>query len=746
MSARPSMTLRLPAMTLRLRRALGQFALGLALLLLLLGHVAGLYRLGLVQELEASLYDFKVRLFASAEVDERIVVVDIDEKSLKEVGRWPWPRERMAALTNSLFQQYGVAAVGYDIIFSEPDQSSGLPVLEILAKTDLAGEAGFRETLERMRPKLDYDAQLAEALATGPSVLGYYFSYASKPEIVGQLPVPMFACAELRRAGIEPLKATGYNANLARLQEKATTAAYFNMQADFDGVARRMPLAIDYQGQCYGPLALLTTQQAMGASAMRVLAGDGWRPASLDVDGLNIPLDAQAMAMVPYRKPGAFGYVSASDVLNSRLPASTLEGRAVLIGSSAPGIMDLRVTPISKIFPGVEIHANLISGILDGTVKWEPVNVARIEALVLLAAGLIIAVTLPFLSPLWSAALTLVAALALVGGDFYAWTAWNMQLPLAPVLLGVLGLFVLNMSYGFFIEARSKAQITRLFGQYVPPELVDEMAKDPARYSLRGESKQMSVLFSDIVGFTTISEGLEASQLAAMLNVFLSHMTRVIQGNRGTIDKYIGDAIMAFWGAPMSDERHARDAVITGLLMQASLKELNAQLKERGWPEVQIGVGVNTGRMSVGNMGSEFRMAYTVMADAVNLASRLEALTRHYGIGVLVGEGTRAACPDIVFRLVDRVKVKGKDKSVAIYQPLGVEGEVAEPVLQEVRDFEAMLEAYLAKHWDDAETHLMALKAKTPGKLYDVYLERIVHFRDHPPPADWDGVYTYTSK
>jgi adenylate cyclase len=736
----------LPAMTLRLRRALGQFALGLVLLLLFLGHVAGLYRLGLVQELEASLYDFKVRLFAPAEVDQRVVVVDIDEKSLKEVGRWPWPRERMAALTSSLFQQYGVAAVGYDIIFSEPDQSSGLPVLERLAKAELAGEASFQKTLEHMRPALDYDARLAEALATGPSVLGYYFSYASKPEIVGQLPTPMFACTALHQAGVQPLKASGYNANLAGLQAKAATAAYFNMQADFDGVARRMPLAIDYQGQCYGPLALLTTQQAMGAGTPKVLAGDGWRPARLDVDGLSIPLDAQAMAMVPYRKPGAFGYVSASDVLNSRLPASALEGRAVLVGSSAPGIMDLRVTPISKIFPGVEIHANLISGILDGTVKWEPVNVARIEAIALIGLGLLVAALLPFLSPLWSAATTLVVALASAGGGLYAWTAWNMQLPLAPLLLGVLGLFVLNMSYGFFIEARSKAQITRLFGQYVPPELVDEMAKDPARYSLRGESKQMSVLFSDIVGFTSISEGLEASQLAEMLNVFLSHMTRVIQGNRGTIDKYIGDAIMAFWGAPMSDERHARDAVITGLAMQASLQELNAHLKERGWPEVQIGVGINTGRMSVGNMGSEFRMAYTVMADAVNLASRLEALTRHYGIGVLVGEGTRSVCTDIVFRLIDRVKVKGKDKSVAIYQPLGVDGEIAEAVLQEARDFEAILEDYLARRWDAAETRLLAMKQRHPGKLYDVYLERIAHFRGSPPPSDWDGVYTYTSK
>lgn len=738
--------LKLPAMTLRMRRALGQFALGLALLLLLLGHVGGIYRLSLVQELEASLYDFKVRLFAPTQVDERIVVVDIDEQSLKEIGRWPWPRERMAALTDGLFQQYGVASVGYDIIFAEPDQSSGLPVLDHLVQGPLANEDGFRATLERIRPQLDYDARLGEALAGGPSVLGYYFNFATRPEVVGQLPVAMFDCAELHRLGIRPLKATGYNANLARLQDKAASAAYFNMQADFDGVARRMPMAIEFQGQCYGPLALLTTQQAMGAASPKVIAGSGWRPPALDIDGLRVPLDNQAMAMVPYRKPGAFAYVSASDVIHGRLPASSLEGRAVLIGSSAPGIMDLRVTPISKIFPGVEIHANLISGILDGNIKWEPTNIDHVEIIALLAIGLPLALSLPFLTPLWSAATTLVTALAVTGAVFYAWLTWSMQLPLAAALLGVLGLFVLNMSYGFFIEARSKAQITRLFGQYVPPELVDEMAKDPARYSLRGESKQMSVLFSDIVGFTSISEGLEASQLAAMLNVFLSHMTRLIQENRGTIDKYIGDAIMAFWGAPMSDERHARDAVLTGMAMQASLKVLNPMLVERGWPEVRIGVGVNTGRMSVGNMGSEFRMAYTVMADAVNLASRLEALTRQYGVGVLVGEATREACPDIVFRLIDRVRVKGKENSVAIYEPLGVQGEVAEPLLAGARDFEAMIQAYLEQDWDAAEARLQALNQRNPSKLHAVYLERIAYFRDQPPPADWDGVYTFTSK
>ncbi|HRH79858.1 MAG TPA: adenylate/guanylate cyclase domain-containing protein [Thiobacillaceae bacterium] len=736
----------LPPMTQRSRRFLVQFGLSLMFLLVLLGHVGGLYQIALVSRLEAAFYDLRLRLYHAQGVDERIVIVDIDEKSLQEIGRWPWPRDVTARLTRNLFEQYGVAAVGYDIVFAEPDQSSGLPVLERLAQGPLAGEGVFLDTLGRLRPDLDYDARLAEALAAGPAVLGYYFNFASPPERVGQLPAPLLDCQALKAQGIEPVRSTGYNANLPGLQAQATDAAFFNMEADFDGTARRMPMVMEQEGKCYGALALLTTRAAMGAAAVRVLPGAGGRPPALDMDGLHVPLDARGMALVPYRSTTAYGYISASDVIGARAPAASLEGRIVLLGSTAPGIMDLRVTPMSKVFPGVEIHANLVSAILDGTVKWEPPNLRGLEVGALTLLGLTLAALLPLVSPVWAAvAVTLVSGL-LVAGNFQAWDAWNMSLPLAAPLLTVIGLFILNMSYGFFVEARSKAQITRLFGQYVPPELVEEMARDPARYSLRGESREMSVLFSDIVGFTSISEGLEASELADMLNVFLSHMTRVIQQNKGTIDKYIGDAIMAFWGAPMSDDRHARDAVLTALAMQAALGELNPVLKARGWPEVRIGVGVNTGRMSVGNMGSEFRMAYTVMADAVNLASRLEALTRQYSVWVLVGEATREACPDLSFMLVDRVRVKGKGKPVAIYEPLGPTVELPAEQLQTVREFEAVLADYQARQWEAAEDKLRTLRNRSPRKLYDIYLERIAHFRASPPAADWDGVFTYTTK
>jgi adenylate cyclase len=733
-------------MTLRSRRFIGQFGLSLLLLLILLGQVGRLYDLYFVHRLEAALYDLKIRLFRAQGMDERIAIVDIDERSLREVGRWPWSRDKTAQLTRNLFEQYGVAAVGFDVVFSEPDQSSGLPVLDRLARTSLAGEAGFLALLERLRPRLDYDAQLAAALGTGPTVLGYYFGLPGDAVRVGALPKPVIDCGALHRLGVRPARLDGYHGNLQVLQDQAHGAGFFNAHPDFDGVMRRMPVLIEHEGRCYGSLALITAQAAMGSGQAKLRPATGLRPSGLDLEGLAIPLDAQGRALVPYRAPGAYRYIPAVDVLRGTAPAADLEGRVVLIGSTAPGIMDLRVTPTEKAFPGVEIHASLISGILDGTIPWEPVGMRYYEAGLVAGLGLIMAAVLPLLTPLWAAVLTLSLAGLLVGADLYAWAAHAMQVPVAASLLTVVGLFVLNMSYGFFVEARSKAQITRLFGQYVPPELVDEMAKDPARYSLRGESRVMTVLFSDIRDFTSISEGLEAAQLADMLNVYLSHMTRLIQARKGTIDKYIGDAIMAFWGAPMSNEQHARDAVLTALAMQSSLAELNPILEARGWPSVKIGVGVNTGRMSVGNMGSEFRIAYTVMADAVNLASRLEGLTKQYGVGVLAGEATREACPDLSFMFVDRVRVKGKAQPVSIYEPLGVTAELPADRLAAAQSFEAAVEAYHARRWDDAEERLLALRQRQPLKLYDVYLERIAHFRDHPPPEDWDGVFTFTTK
>jgi adenylate cyclase len=303
------------------------------------------------------------------------------------------------------------------------------------------------------------------------------------------------------------------------------------------------------------------------------------------------------------------------------------------------------------------------------------------------------------------------------------------------------------MSWGYFVESQSKRRMTHRFGQYVPPELVDEMARDPDSYNMEGRRAELTVLFSDIRGFTSLSERMPPDRLAALINEYLGTMTDIVRQRRGTLDKYIGDAIMAFWGAPMADPDHARNAVLCALDMQAALPELNQRLAAKGWPPLQIGIGVNTGPMTVGDMGSAVRKAYTVLGDAVNLGSRLEGLTKHYGVGIIVGEDTRELAKlGLVFRELDRVRVRGKEAPVAIYEPLGEEGGLPAERLEELRLWNQMLRLYRAQDWDQAELALLNLSRQAPRSLYDLYSARIAYCRAQPPGPSWDGVWTFESK
>ncbi|MDP2788264.1 MAG: adenylate/guanylate cyclase domain-containing protein [Pseudomonadota bacterium] len=738
-------------MTLRSRRFIGQFTLSALLVILLTLHLTGVLHLGFVDILDNVMYDLKVQSTKAQGIDDRIVIVDIDDKSLQAEGRWPWPREKMARMQTNLFEQYGAAAVGFDIVFSEPDASSGLPVLERLAANELKDQPLFAEMIEQLRPQLDYDGLMAESLAKGMSVLGFYFNVNEGAERIATLPKPLFTQDELGELGGGFMRAQGYGGALPRLLEKATAAGFYNSLPDSDGVIRRMPVMINYQGGYYTSLPILLTRAAMGAQDIKLInpGGDGlnrFMPHALDIDGLKVPFDRDGGVLVPYRAPGAYRFVSATDVISGQVPASQLEGRIVLVGTTAPGLADIRVTPVSEIFPGVEIHASLLSGILDQNLKWKPRQVTMLTVVSVVILGLVIGILLPMTTPVIAATATLGFLILVIALDVWAWLTLNLDFPLGAPVITVLGMFVANMSYGFFVETRAKGQITKLFGQYVPKELVDEMSRDPDRYNLKGESREMSVLFSDIRDFTSISEGLSASSLAEMLNFYLSSMTRIVQQRRGTIDKYIGDAIMAFWGAPIPDTNHARDAVLAAMQMQTDLDALNPLMKLKGWPEIKIGIGVNSGKMSVGNMGSEFRMAYTVMADAVNLASRLEGLTKQYGLGILVGEEAVAHCPDIEFMKVDVVRVKGKQHPVTIYEPLGMKEGLDIAAIKRKQDFEQACVSFLLYDFDAAEDILRKANKRYPCKLYEVYLDRIVHFRENPPPADWDGVFTFTSK
>jgi adenylate cyclase len=732
-----------------------RIAISLSIMALLLLNVLEVLDLSFVQRLENYAYDLRLEWTMPNTLDRRIVVVDVDEKSLQEQGHWPWPRNKLARMMDQLFDHYQIDVLGFDILFAERDESSGLKRLEQLAGGELRGNREFKTALDALKPSLDYDLLFANSVKHRRIALGYYFHYERQASGgVGRLPAPA-----QEKELVDPLRvgarvASGYSANLPELQANAATGGYFNVTplVDPDGVLRRVPLLEMYDGALYEALGLAVARLALREPETRLAYAKDDKT-SLGLEKLvlgkhRIHVDSDVAALVPYRgRQGSFPYVSASDVLQGKVPPDILKGAIVLVGTTAPGLQDLRTTPMQEGYPGVEAHANVIAGILDDDLKRRPAWTLEGEVALLLVVGLLLALALPALSPLWATLLFFATLATLALGDLTLWKVNNLAFPLASALLLSAAIFVVNMTYALFVESRGKRLITGLFGQYVPPELVDEMAKDPGAFTLSGESRELTVLFSDVRGFTTISEGLDPQQLTQLMNEYLTPMTHVIHKHRGTIDKYMGDAIMAFWGAPLHDPLHARHALTAAMDMLVSLEALQEPFKARGWPPIAIGVGLNSGDMTVGNMGSEFRLAYTVMGDAVNLGSRLESLTKDYGVQIIVSEFTRAAVPDFVYRELDFVRVKGKDRPVGIYQPICELGQASAAMQEELTLYASALACYRAQDWDGATEQFARLQGHYPERyLYPLYLKRLSHLRAHPPGADWDGSFTFTTK
>jgi adenylate cyclase len=761
-----------------------RWALLLAALLLALGHASGVWPLRFVEQLEFAISDARLRAAMPHTLDPRIVVVDIDERSLAEVGRWPWGRDRLAALTDELFSRQHAAVVGFDMVFAEPDTSSGLPALERLA----AREPALAARLPELRPSLDNDARFAAALKDRAAVLSYYFTSDRDAHRSGELPAPVFDAAALQGRPITFMTWDGYGASLPQFVRSAPSAGYFNTLPDSDGVVRTVPLIAEHEGRYYEALALAMLRRYTGAPTVQPglpegagLTGRGYN--GLDsiqlVQGtqrLAIPVDARVGARVPYRgdggpKGGSFEYLSAADLLLGRLPADSLKGKLVLVGSTAPGAYDLRATPVAAVFPGVEVHANLLSGLLDGRLPVAPDWARGAEVVQLLLSFVVLALLLTRARASRAVLITLALVVVLVGFNLWAYRAHGLVLPLASALLLTALIFVGSMSWGYIVVGRARRSLKRLFGAYVPPELVAEMARDPQRYDMRAENRVLTVMFCDMRNFTRVSEALSPEDLRALINRFFSSMTAVIGAHRGTLDKYIGDALMAFWGAPLPDAEHAEHAVRAAQGMARALDALNAELRQRKLPEIGVGIGINTGLVCVGDMGSNIRRSYTVMGDAVNLASRIEALTRHYGVQLLVGQSTRdatlgatqaathaaiqaqtdeAANKPLVWVEVDRVRVKGKQQSVTLFTPAPEASPGAPSFDEEMRLWVLALAAYRHQHWDEAQSGLDGLRDRFPASplstLYSQLAERIAQHRRFPPLPDWDGVHSFESK
>ncbi len=733
-----------------------RIALGLLITLFFIGHSARYYHVPFITQLDNIIYDARLQITMPRGVDQNIVILDIDEKSLQEVARWPWPRDVMAGLVHKLFDKYQIGIVGFDVVFAEADYSSGIRSLEQLAQGQLKDVPAFQQALRELRPTLDNDALFAQAIKGRPVVLGYYLSSENDAKRIAAIPEPVLPKGTFQGRNINFTSWIGYGGNLKKFQDNAASAGHFNPLPDPDGIIRRVPMIVELDGAYYESLSLAVVRTILGFPKVepgyapdrflqRGYSGLEW----LKVGPLTIPVDDVGATLIPYRGHRfSFKYISLADVLADRVPVEQLKGRIALVGTTAPGLLDLRATPVDNVYPGVEVHANLIAGMLDKTLKEKPPYMLGAEVVLLVFGGVALSLLIPLLSPLVATIATVAGATAITALDVGIWQYAHTVLPLAASLLMTAALYTMNMAYGYFVEARSKRQFTELFGQYVPPELVDEMARDPKKYSMEPRAAELTILFSDVRGFTSISEALKPEELREYINEYLTDMSSIIRSkHRGTLDKYIGDAIMAFWGAPVEDAQHARNGVLSALDMQAECKVLNAKFAARGWPTIKIGVGVNSGNVRVGDMGSQVRRAYTVMGDPVNVASRLEGRTKGYGVGILVGEATRNMVKDVVFREVDRIKVKGKDEAVNIYEPLGLEAHVDRKVLDELKVWNQTLRAYRTQQWDQVEVSLLNLQRMNPEcGLYQVYVDKVSDKRRNPPPPGWDGVTAYDEK
>ena len=724
---------------------------GVAVVLLFLLHEADVVQSRFLYQLELLAYDARLRFFMPKTLDPRIVIIDIDEKSLNAEGRWPWSRNKLAVLVRQLFDRYQVRVVGFDVAFPEADPSSGLSTLESLAKNELAANSAYKAELERLKPSLDYDRVFADEIAKHPVVLGFFLG--GKEEKAGVLPPPTFDVATLGKDTIIHHLAAGYSGNQEILQKAAAAAGHLYPALDQDGLVRRVPIFMRYGEGFYEGLALAMIRTYLGNVPAKIklesvpLKNFSTIP-DVQVGDLHIPVDESISVLIPYRGgTGVFRYVSATDVIRGALPPDELKDKIIIIGTSAQGLLDLRATPVREDYPGVEVHANLIGGFLDQTIMSHPLDAKTLEILAILLLGIPFALLLPRLSAPVATAAVVALAIILLAINVYVWRQHHWVLSVAAPMLMLVVLYFLNMAYGFFTEARSRRLITGLFGTYVPRELVEQMSKNPEEFSMRGESRVMTVLFSDVRDFTSISEGLTAEQLKDMMNTYLTAMTEVIQEKLGTIDKYIGDAIMAFWGAPIANPQHARDGLEAAMEMQKRIRRLDPEFVKRGWPPLHIGVGLNCGEMNVGDMGSKFRRAYTVIGDAVNLSSRLEGLTKEYGVEILVSENVANAVPSYLYREVDKVQVKGRIEGVAIYEPIGRLDQVDEATVDSVDQFHRMLENYRAQRWDEADRLLVALAQANPdSKLYKMFRQRIFEFRYNPPGPTWNGVWVFKTK
>jgi adenylate cyclase len=723
--------------------------------------ILAIFRFPLTEFIELKLYDLKFRFRGPKPAGQEVALIAIDDASIQEVGRWPWSREVMVRLLTRLKEaEPRVAAL--DIIFAEREISTGMEALRHLRRS--LSEAGLASKeivalLEREEQRADVDRRLTQAIAQGiPTVLGFYFrgvggkAVADKPErFFGPQALEASTYNLVRFLDQEPRRlplmgAQGAEVVLPEMSETAAGGGYFNMLPDPDGVVRWLPLAIVYGPDVYAPLVLVALQHYRDRPPLCLTLSQA------GVEGIRlgeqeIPVDRFGRLLINYLgPPGAFPVFSAADVLAGRLPPDALKDKIALVGATATGIYDLRVTPFSGVAPGLEIQATVMANILQGDFLRTP-GAGPLPLLLLVAVlGAILGLALTRLSALWGLAAALGLAVLYAGVNFHLFTrGWQLELFYPLVEIG--GVYAGVTAWRFFSEEKARLRLKQAFQSYVAPAVVEEIIRHPERLRLGGERRELTILFCDIRGFTALAETLEPEALVTVLQDFLNPMSEIIVKHGGTLDKYMGDAVMALFGAPLALADHAARAARAALEMANALQRLDRDWAAKGRPRLSIGVGLNSGVVAVGNMGSDRLFDYTAIGDNVNLASRLESLNKYYGTEILVSAHTAQVLgQDFILQEVDLVQVIGKKQPLAIYELLR-EGP-PDPALAGFLDlYQAALRLFRARAWPESVLAFSAARRLFPENVHvQRYLDLAERFQAQPPGAEWRGVTVMEGK
>ena len=661
--------------------------------------------------------------------DKRIVIVDVDEKSLKELGQWPWSRNKIAKILENL-RDAGVSIIGLDMVFAEQDSSS--PV-------NIAKEANI--SIDNLQ---DFDKILANTLAKTPTITGFTFNF--EENIKNEPPTSNTMFIQHGKGEEEHLfVARGITTNIPILQEASYSSGSFNTLPDSDGLVRYVPLVFSYDDTIYPSLSLEMVRALLGESRVDIFYDENGI-SGVKMGDLEIPTDAHGRLFVNYRGGAkSYQYISALDIYNNNFDAKEVEGNIILLGTSAAGLLDLRAMPFESVYPGVEVHANAIDNLINSDIIASASYVKGITMSAIAVSVLITALIITFATPLFSFGL-IVGFLMLETEYFYTMLfdehlLPNFAYPLFSILITV---FILTFMKVYF-ENRQKMMISEKFSKKVSPQVAAKLLKN-SQDAFSVAEVEVTIFFSDIRDFTSISEGFENPKiLIDYLNRYMSPMSQIIIDHEGTIDKYIGDAIMAYWNAPLEVENHADKALSAAIKQMEALDTLNETLSKKSYPEIKVGIGLHTGSAIVGEMGSEGRSDYTVIGDTINLGSRIEGLCKPYGAKILISEATKKQLlKSYKIREVDRVQVKGKEEAVTIYEVLGFGQFEGDDLLVN----ECYLRAkglYKEAKFQEAYAAFFEAYEREDSKLFTLYMDRCVENQEKSID-EIESVYKYTTK